>query len=83
MMTTARLAFRRVVGLVVGFAGRRLVGSMGAVRVLGGRTVFADNRVVRVLLGLVAAARGSGTNLGDAVARNDSVHVVFGQLLNV
>jgi hypothetical protein len=81
MVTTAVLAFRRVVGLIVGVS-RGLVRATGS-GVLRNSTVFADDRLAGVFLGLVSAAACGGPDLWDAVARNDGVHVIFSQLFDV
>jgi hypothetical protein len=83
MVASARLAFRRVIGLVIRVFGGRLVGAVRAMGMLGSGAMFADHGAIRVLFGLVAPAGGGGANLRDAVARHNSVHVVLGQLLNV
>jgi hypothetical protein len=52
-------------------------------RVLGSGTVFADHGAIGVLFGLVAPAGGGRANLRNAITGDNSVHVIFGQLLNV
>jgi hypothetical protein len=82
VMTSTRLAFRRVMRSVVVVVVTCLMRPMGAVRVFGCGAVFANNRTIRVFPTPVATT-SSRANLGDTVTRYDRVHVVFCQLLNL